>query len=343
MRATYMIAPGKVEVRDVDKPVVIEPTDAVLQVAAACICGSDLWPYRGVTQVDNQPMGHEYVGTIVELGEAVEGLEIGDFVVGSFCLSDNTCEICASGYPSRCTTAAEGSPFISGAQAQYLRVPFAGGTLVKVPGGRPEDPDVLASLLAASDVLGTGWFGAVAAEAGPGKTVVVVGDGAVGLSAVLAARELGAERVIAMSRNPQRQAIAREFGATDIVEERGEAGVARIREMTGGLGAHSVVEAVGLQESMLQAIGCCRPGGHVGFVGVAHEVEIPGMVLFGAEVHLFGGPAPVRSYLPDLIERILSGRINPGRVFDMKIPLEKAPEGYVAMDERRAIKVLLEM
>ena len=211
MRATYMIAPGKVEVRDVDKPVVIDPTDAVLQVAAACICGSDLWPYRGVTQVDNQPMGHEYVGTIVELGEAVEGLEIGDFVVGSFCLSDNTCEICASGYPSRCTTAAESSPFISGAQAQYLRVPFAGGTLVKVPGGRPEDPDVLASLLAASDVLGTGWFGAVAAEAGPGKTVVVVGDGAVGLSAVLAARELGAERVIAMSRNPQRQAIAREF------------------------------------------------------------------------------------------------------------------------------------
>lgn len=343
MRATYMIAPGKVEVRDVDKPVVIDSTDAVLQVAAACICGSDLWPYRGVTQVDNQPMGHEYVGTIVELGEAVEGLEIGDFVVGSFCLSDNTCEICASGYPSRCTTAAESSPFISGAQAQYLRVPFADGTLVKVPGGRPEDPDVLASLLAASDVLGTGWFGAVAAEAGPGKTVVVVGDGAVGLSAVLAARELGAERVIAMSRNPQRQAIAREFGATDIVEERGEAGVARIREMTGGLGAHSVVEAVGLQESMLQAIGCCRPGGHVGFVGVAHEVEIPGMVLFGAEVHLFGGPAPVRSYLPDLIERILSGRINPGRVFDMKIPLEKAPEGYVAMDERRAIKVLLEM
>ena len=211
-----------------------------------------------------------------------------------------------------------------------------------MPGGRPEDPDVLASLLAASDVLGTGWFGAVAAEAGPGKTVAVVGDGAVGLLAILAAKELGAERVIAMSRNPQRQALAKEFGATDIVEERGEEGVSRVKDLTNGLGAHSVVEAVGTQQSMEQAIGACRPGGHVGFVGVSHGVSLPGGLLFGTEVHLHGGPAPVRRFLPDLIDRILAGKINPGRVFDQRIPLDEAPEGYKAMDERRAIKVLLE-
>ena len=338
MRATIMRAPGNVVVTEVDRPKIIDPTDAIIELAAACICGSDLWPYRGYDKAENRAMGHEYVGTVIEIGSDVTEVKPGDFVVGSFCISDNTCEICNAGYQSRCVN----GEFVSGTQAEFVRIPQADGTLVVVPGGRPTDPDVLASLLATSDVLGTGWFGAVAAEAGPGKTVAVVGDGAVGLLAILAAKELGAERVIAMSRNPQRQALAKEFGATDIVEERGEEGVSRVKDLTNGLGAHSVVEAVGTQQSMEQAIGACRPGGHVGFVGVSHGVSLPGGLLFGTEVHLHGGPAPVRRFLPDLIDRVLAGKINPGRVFDQRIPLDEAPEGYKAMDERRAIKVLLE-
>ena len=338
MRGVILHAPGDVTVEDLPVPHVVDPTDAVLRIEAACICGSDLWPYRGLQPVEESPMGHEYIGTVVEVGSEVTSVSVGDFVVGSFCLSDNTCEICRSGYQSRCVNGG----FANGTQAQYARIQQADGTLVVVPGGRPDDPELLASLLAASDVLGTGWFGAVAAEAGPGKTVAVVGDGAVGLLAILAAKELGAERVIAMSRNPQRQALAKEFGATDIVEERGEEGVSRVKDLTNGLGAHSVVEAVGTQQSMEQAIGACRPGGHVGFVGVSHDVSLPGGLLFGTEVHLHGGPAPVRRFLPDLIDRILAGKINPGRVFDQRIPLDEAPEGYKAMDERRAIKVLLE-
>ena len=328
MRATIMRAPGNVVVTEVDHPKIIEPTDAIIELAAACICGSDLWPYRGYDKAENRAMGHEYVGTVVEVGSDVTEVKPGDFVVGSFCISDNTCEICNAGYQSRCVNGG----FVSGTQAEFVRIPQADGTLVVVPGGRPTDPNVLASLLATSDVLGTGWFGAVA----------VVGDGAVGLLAILAARELGAERIIAMSRNPQRQAVATEFGATDIVEERGEEGVSRVKDLTNGLGAHSVIEAVGTQQSMTQAIGVCRPGGHVGFVGVSHDVNLSGGLLFGTEVHLHGGPAPVRRFLPTLIERVLAGTINPGRVFDQRIPLDEAPAGYKAMDERRAIKVLLE-
>ncbi len=338
MRATIMRAPGNVVVTEVDHPKIIEPTDAIIELAAACICGSDLWPYRGYDKAENRAMGHEYVGTVVEVGSDVTEVKPGDFVVGSFCISDNTCEICNAGYQSRCVNGG----FVSDTQAEFVRIPQADGTLVVVPGGRPTDPNVLASLLATSDVLGTGWFGAVAAEAAPGKTVAVVGDGAVGLLAILAARELGAERIIAMSRNPQRQAVATEFGATDIVEERGEEGVSRVKDLTNGLGAHSVIEAVGTQQSMTQAIGACRPGGHVGFVGVSHDVNLSGGLLFGTEVHLHGGPAPVRRFLPTLIERVLAGTINPGRVFDQRIPLDEAPAGYKAMDERRAIKVLLE-
>ena len=339
MRGVVMHAPGDVRIDDREVPRVVEPTDAVLKVEVACVCGSDLWPFRGIAPVDEpRPMGHEYIGTVVEVGDEVTGVKPGDFVVGSFCVSDNTCEICEDGFQSRCIHGG----FMGDTQAQYTRVPLADGTLVVVPGGKPKDPDVVADLLAASDVLGTGWFGAVAAEAGPGKTVAVVGDGAVGLLAILAAKELGAERVIAMSRNPQRQALAKEFGATDIVEERGEEGVSRVKDLTNGLGAPSVVEAVGTQQSMEQAIGACRPGGHVGFVGVSHGVSLPGGLLFGTEVHLHGGPAPVRRFLPDLIDRILAGKINPGRVFDQRIPLDEAPAGYKAMDERRAIKVLLE-
>jgi threonine dehydrogenase-like Zn-dependent dehydrogenase len=258
-------------------------------------------------------------------------------VVGSFFASDNTCELCQAGYQSSCL---HREPIgAEGAQAELLRVPLADGTLVATPGIPPDD--LLPSFLAASDVLGTGWFGAVAAEAGPGRTVAVVGDGAVGLLGVLAARQLGAERIIAMSRHEPRQRLAREFGATDVVEERGEDGVAKIMELTGGLGAHSVVEAVGTQESMLQAIRATRPGGHVGYVGVAHGVELPGEELFYSHVHLHGGPAPVRRFLPELIDLIWNRQIDPGKVFDLELPLEQAAEGYRAMDERHAIKTLL--
>jgi threonine dehydrogenase-like Zn-dependent dehydrogenase len=338
MRGAVMYGPGDVRVEDRDEPRIEDATDALIRVSAACVCGSDLWPYRGIGNTTwPAPMGHEYVGIVEEVGAEVETIEPGQFVVGSFWASDNTCEICRGGYQSACINrVAMGS---LGAQAELLRVPLADGTLVATPEIPPDA--LIPSLLSASDVLGTGWFGAVAAEAGPGKTVAVVGDGAVGLHAVLAAKQLGAERIIAMSRHESRQRLAREFGATDIVEERGDEGVERIKELTNGLGAHSVVEAVGTQQSMLQAIGATRPGGHVGFVGVAHDVALPGMDLFWSLVHLHGGPAPVRRFLPELLDLIWSRRIDPGKVFDLELPLDDAAAGYEAMDERRAIKVLL--
>jgi threonine dehydrogenase-like Zn-dependent dehydrogenase len=338
MRGVVMHAPGDVRVEEREDPNIVEPTDAIIRLAATCICGSDLWPYRGAESVDHLPMGHEYVGVVEEIGSAVETMKPGDFVVGSFVISDNTCEICRSGFQSKCIHA----QFVHGTigtQAERLRIPYADGTLVVTP-GQP-DPDLIPSLLAASDVLGTGWFAAVAAEAGPGKTVAVVGDGAVGLMGVLAAKQLGAERIIAMSRHPERQELARFYGATDVVEERGDDGVARIKELTNGLGAHSVIEAVGTQESMMQAMRATRPGGHVGFVGVSHGVTIDGGELFFSEVHLLGGPAPVRRFLPELIQLIWDRKIDPGKVFDLTLPLEQAAEGYKAMDERRATKVLL--
>lgn len=338
MRGVIMNAPGEVVVAERPDPVIVEPTDAIIRLTATCICGSDLWPYRGTEHADHAPMGHEYVGVVEEVGAEVTTVKPGDFVVGSFVASDNTCEICRAGYPSRCVHNVMMGGI--GTQAEKARIPLADGTLVATP-GQP-DADLIPSLLAASDVLGTGWFAAVAAEAGPGKTVVVVGDGAVGLMGVLAAKQLGAERVIAMSRHADRQALARAFGATDIVEERGDAGVATIKELTGGLGAHSVIEAVGTQESLLQAIRSARPGGHVGFVGVAHDgVALPADELFFAEVHLLGGPAPVRRFLPELIRLIWNREIDPGRVFDLTLPLDRAAEGYDAMDRRTATKVLL--
>ena len=332
-----MHAPGDVRVEDREHPQIIEPTDAVIRLAATCICGSDLWPYRGADDVHDAPMGHEYVGTVTEVGAAVQNVKVGDFVVGSFFTSDNTCEICRAGYQSFCVHRTPAGR--EGMQAEYARIPNADGTLVATP-GQP-DPDLIPSLLAASDVLGTAWFAAVAAEAGPGRTVAVVGDGAVGLLGILAAKQLGAERIIAMSRHADRQALARRFGATDIVEERGSAGVARIRELTDGLGAHSTIEAVGTQESMTQAIRSTRAGGHVGYVGVSHDVTLDGQRLFHSGVHLHGGPAPVRRFLPELIQLIWDREIDPGVVFDLTLPLEEAAEGYKAMDERRAIKVLL--
>ena len=338
MQGTMLYGPGDVRLEERPDPKIIEPTDAILRVSAACVCGSDLWPYRGIASItEAQPMGHEYVGIVEEVGSEVRHIKPGQFVVGSFWASDNTCPICQAGYQSRCVDA---RPIgAEGAQSPLLRVPLADGTLVATPELPPDD--LIPSLLAASDVLGTGWFGADAAEAGPGKTVAVVGDGAVGLCAVLAARQMGAERVIAMSRHEDRQQLAREFGATDIVTERGEEGIAKIKELTNGLGAHSIVEAVGTEESMMQAIQSTRAGGHVGFVGVFHGMQIPAMDLFWSTVHLHGGPAPVRRYLPDLIELIWSRTINPGKVFDLTLPLEQVAEGYRAMDERRAIKALL--
>ena len=338
MRGAVLYGPRDVRLDERDDPKIVDLTDAIIRLSATCICGSDLWPYRGIEAVQAPaPMGHEYVGIVEEVGSAVRTIEPGQFVIGSFFASDNTCEICRSGYQSACVhREAVGA---IGTQAERARIPLADGTLVATPDVPP--PDLIPSLLAASDVLGTGWFGAVAAEVGPGKTVAVVGDGAVGLLGVLAAKHLGAERIIAMSRHVPRQKLALEFGATDIVEERGDVGVARVKALTDGLGAHSVIEAVGTQESMMQAIRSTRPGGHVGYVGVSHDVELPGRELFFSHVHVHGGPAPVRRFLPELIDLIRNRVIDPGKVFDLALLLDEVAEGYRAMDERRAIKTLL--
>jgi threonine dehydrogenase-like Zn-dependent dehydrogenase len=339
MRGAILHAPRDVRFEDRPDPVIEKPTDAIIRMSVSCVCGSDLWLYRGVNTVSRPiPMGHEYVGVVEEVGSEVSTIRPGQFVIGSFFASDNTCEICRAGYQTSCVR--RESVGALGAQAQLLRVPLADGTLVATPD--VPDADLLPSLLAASDVLGTGWFGAVAADVQPGKTVAVVGDGAVGLLGVLAARELGADRIIAMSRHEPRQKLAQEFGATDIVTERGADGVAKVKDLTDGLGAHSVIEAVGTQEAMMQAIRSTRPGGHVGFVGVSHDVSVPGDELFYSHVHLHGGPAPVRRFLPDLIERIWNRQIDPGKVFDLTLPLDQVAEGYRAMDERRAIKSLLQ-
>ena len=336
MKVSVLYGPRDVRFEERDDPKIIKPTDAIIKISATCVCGSDLWPYRGINQITQPtPMGHEYCGIVEEVGSAVRTIKPGQFVIGSFFVSDNTCPTCRIGYQSSC----QHRELIPAAQAPMLRVPLADGTLVATP-DVPSD-DLIPSLLALSDVMGTGWFAADAAHVKPGKTVVVVGDGAVGLLGVLSARQMGAERIIAMSRHESRQKLAREFGATDIVTERGDEGVARIKEMTKGIGADSVLECVGTQESMMQAIHSTRPGGYIGYVGVPHGVELDGQQLFFAHVHLHGGPAPVRRYLPDLIDLVLKGKINPGKVFDLTLPLDQVAEGYRAMDERRAIKTLL--
>ena len=339
MRATVMYGAGDVRVEDRPAPAIEEDTDAIVRVVRTCICGSDLHPYHSMAaSSDGTTMGHEMIGVVEQTGDLVSTVTPGDLVIAPFAFSDNTCDICLDGFQTACPHGG----YFSTCQSEVVRVPQADGTLVVVPGGKPEDPEIIASLLAASDVLGTGWFGAVAAQAGPGKTIAVVGDGAVGLSAVLAAKALGAEKVIVFSRHEDRAALAREFGADVVIAERGDEGAAKVKELTGGYGAHGVVEAVGNQTSMMQAIASCRPGGHLGYVGVAHGVSLPGDQLFFAEIHMLGGPAPVRRFLPDLIDRILKREINPGKVFTLRLPLEEAPEAYKAMDERRAIKVLLE-
>ena len=337
MKGAVLYGPRDIRFEHREDPKIMKPTDAILRLAATCVCGSDLWPYRGLQPIDGPThMGHEYCGVVEEVGSAVTSIKPGQFVVGSFATSDNTCPHCKYGYQSGCVN----REFMLRAQAPFLRVPNADGTLVSTPGGAPS-PDLVPSLLACSDVLGTGWFAAHAANVRPGATTVVVGDGAVGLLGVLSARQMGAGRIIAMSRHDKRQKLAREFGATDIVAERGDEAVARVKDMTKGIGADSVLECVGTQESMMQAIKSTRPGGHIGYVGVPHGVELDGQQLFFNLVHLHGGPAPVRRFLPKLIDLVLNGTINPGKVFDLVLPLDQVAEGYRAMDERRAIKTLL--
>src|SRR3954468_1788013 len=321
MRGTVLYGPGDIRFEDRETPKIVEPTDAIVRIALTCVCGSDLWPYRGLQPINGPtPMGHEYCGIAEEVGGAVRSVQPGQFVIGPFATSDNTCPNCRYGYQSSC----QHREFITRAQAPVLRVPLADGTLVPTS-DKPSD-DLIPSLLAASDVLGTGWFAADAANVKPGSTVVVVGDGAVGLLGVLSARQMGAQRIIAMSRHEKRQNLAREFGATDIVTERGDEGVKRIIDMTHGIGADSVLECVGTQESMMQAVHCTRRGGYVSYVGVPHGVEFKGEELFYTHVHLHGGPAPVRRYLPKLIELVLNEKINPGKVFDLTLPLEQVAE-----------------
>lgn len=335
MQGAVLHSPGDVRFEERTAPSIMKPTDAVIRMSATCVCGSDLWPYRGIQAVvEPTPMGHEYCGIVEEVGSAVTSVKPGQFVIGSFFASDNTCPHCHAGYQTSC----QHKEFVGGAQAPLLRVPLADGTLVATP-ELPSESQV-PDLLALSDVMGTGWFAAEAANVRPGMTVVVVGDGAVGLLGILSAKQKGAERIIAMSSHPSRQRLAREFGATDIVSERGDEGINRIKEIT-KVGADAVLECVGTQQSMMQAIRSTRPGGWVGYVGVPHGVQLDGQELFYSHVHLHGGPAPVRRFLPELIDLVWNDRIHPGKVFDLKLPLAEVAEGYRAMDERRAIKTLL--
>lgn len=346
MDATVLHAPGDIRLEQVPDPQILRPTDAVVKVAATCVCGSDLWPYRGIAKVSRpRRIGHEFIGVVEEVGAEVTSVRPGDFVITPFLWSDNTCAHCAVGMQSACANGGGfGGPdrngdLVDGCQGEFVRVPLADGTLVATP----EQPDeaMLPSLLTLTDVLATGWHAAVSARVQPGSTVVVVGDGAVGLSGVLSAALQGAERVIAMSRHADRQAVATEFGATDIVAERGDEGVARVMELTDGVGADAVLECVGTKESMEQAFASARPGSTVGFVGVPHGAEAPMGQMFRRNVGLAGGVAPVRGYLADLLPRVLDGQINPGLVFDSVLPLAQVADAYRAMDERTAIKVML--
>ena len=336
MRGTVLYAPRDVRSEERDDPKIVEPTDAIIRPSATCVCGSDLWDYRGINPVaEPTPMGHEYCGIVEEVGGEVRNIKPGQFVIGSFFASDNTCPHCRAGFQSSC----QHRESVRGAQAELLRVPLADGTLVTTL-DRPS-AELLPSLLSLSDVMGTGWFAAVCANVQPGMTVAVVGDGAVGLLGVLSAAKMGAERIIATSRHEPRQQLARTFGATDIVTERGEGAVARTKDMTHGVGADATLECVGTSEAMTQALRSTRPGGFVGYVGVPHGVNIAGEELFYSHVGLRGGPAPVRRFLPGLIDQVCNGDIDPGKVFDLTLPLDRVAEGYRAMDERRAIKALL--
>jgi threonine dehydrogenase-like Zn-dependent dehydrogenase len=336
---------GSVSLEEVPDPELIHDTDAIVRITASCVCGSDLHAYhRGLGPVPSKAAGHEFIGVVERVGSAVNRLAVGDFIVAPFAISDGTCVNCRNGVTTSCLHGGfwggkdeSGAP-IGGGQAELARVPLADGTLVKVD--RAVDDALVPHLLALSDVMGTGHHAAVSAGVHPGSTVVVVGDGAVGLCGVLAANRLGASRIIAMSRNPARQAVARRFGATDIVDTRGDEGVAAVRELLDGIGADAVLECVGSQESMDQAVGSARPGGRIGFVG-APSGALPTGPMFQRDLHFAGGVAPVRTSLPELLHDVLEGTLRPGDVFDAMLPLAEVADGYAAMDERRAIKVLL--
>ncbi|MFT4110693.1 zinc-dependent alcohol dehydrogenase family protein [Propionicimonas sp.] len=328
-------APGDVRYEERPDPTILEPTDAVVRTVAACVCGSDLWRYRGIAPVPQPtPIGHELCGVVTEVGPQVTTVKPGDFVVGGFNPSDNTCPVCRKGATANCLHGAH----YAGAQAEQIRIPWADGTLVATP-DQPAD-DLVPSLLALSDVMCTGWHAAVSAGVGPGSSVAVVGDGAVGLCAVLAAVQLGADTVIAMSRHEARQRVARSFGATHIVAERDDEGGAKVKELTDGIGADCVLECVGTEGARLQAVGAVRDGGNIGLVGVPHG-DLPVNELFWRNVGIKGGPAHCRTYLPDLMRRVWGRTINPGLVFDLELPLSEVAEAYAAMDSRRAIKSLL--
>jgi threonine dehydrogenase-like Zn-dependent dehydrogenase len=347
MLATVIHAARDIRVEEVPDPQLSTGGDAIVRVVAACVCGSDLWPYRGITPT-NEPhrIGHEFVGVVEEIGPDVDQVKVGDFVIAPFYVCDNTCANCRNGVSTSCLNGGgwgsddKMGAFADGGQGERIRVPLADGTLAVVPG--PVSDDEIAGLLTLSDVMGTGHHAALRAGVGPGDSVAVVGDGAVGLCAVIAAKRLGATTIIAMSRHPQRQALARDFGATHIVEERGDAGIQRVRELTGGIGADRVLECVGTKESMDQALRSTRPGGMVGFVGVPNGgPELPIRQMFNRNVGVNGGVAPVRGYIEELLPDVRSGAIQPGRVFDLVLPLSEAAEAYAAMDERRATKVML--
>jgi threonine dehydrogenase-like Zn-dependent dehydrogenase len=344
MRATVLYGAGDVRVEDVPEARLTEPTDALVRVTHACICGSDLWPYKTMEQSERgRRMGHEAIGEVEGVGADVRTLKAGDVVVVPFAYSDGTCEFCHEGLHTSCIHGGFfGTEATDGAQADAVRIPQADGTLVVLPGG--DDDELVPSLLTLSDVMGTGHHAALAAKAGPGKSVAVVGDGAVGLCGVIAARRLGAEQIILLGRHPDRIALAREFGATDVVSERGDEAVERVHELTGGFGVHSVLECVGLERSMETAIGIARPGGAVGRVGVPQDETMPAsQQAFYDNVAVSGGPAPARAYVEELLPDILEGRIEPGRVFDRVVRLDEVPDGYRSMNERQAIKVMIEL
>src|SRR5213596_2945348 len=342
MRATVMYNAGDVRIENVPDPQIIEPTDAVIRVTRACVCGSDLWPYQKMEHIDTgRVMGHEAIGVVEDVGADVRTIKRGDFVIMPFAFSDGTCTFCHDGLQTSCIHGGFfGTTEVAGAQAEAVRVPLADGTLFVLP--VEQDEALMPSLLTLADVLGTGHHAAVVANVGPGKSVAVVGDGAVGLCGVIAAKRLGAEQIIIMGRHEERIALAKAFGATDVVSERGEEAVERVRELSGGFGVHSVLECVGTEQAMRTAIGIVRAGGAVGRVGVPHYEAIPlSEPAFYNNVTVSGGPAPVRAYIAELLPDVLEGRIEPGRVLDRVITLDEVPDGYRAMNEREAIKVMV--
>jgi threonine dehydrogenase-like Zn-dependent dehydrogenase len=342
MRATLLYGPGDVRVETVPDPRILQPTDAILRVTHACICGSDLWPYKSMERSETgRRMGHEFIGIVEDTGSDVRTVKRGDLVVAPFAWSDGTCIFCRAGLQTSCLHGGFWGGELDGGQGEAVRVPQADGTLFVLPVGR--DDALMPSLLTLSDVMGTGHHAARAAQVGPGKIVAVVGDGAVGLCGVIASRRLGAERVILLGRHADRIALAREFGATDIVSERGDEAIARVRDLTDGLGVHSALECVGHSQAMITALSIVRPGGAVGRVGVPQDEAMPASVpAFFNNLTIAGGPAPARAYIEELLPDVMEGRINPGRVFDRTTNLDGVPDGYRAMNDREAIKVMIE-